>query len=138
MKTKKPYMRRPEATGDKWISPKFKEKHHFDKQTIEPTEKVVVFLINMYATTKSGYLVEQESKKWTYAKPLLTNSIDKAMVFDKAPSKCFDFALRVGRYVPKYFYPVVLNLAECKHHANSSAWKDSKVWSKKSGEIKYF
>lgn len=131
------HKRDPEAKGDRKVPKWFADTHHFTKMRKGDKETFVCFLINMYAPTKSGYLVEQQDRHLTFEKPLLCSSCEKAMKFERMPCNCPDTALRIGRHVPKYYYPVILSFDECKNWTNGGAWKDKHI-PEADGEIKYF
>lgn len=137
MKKKRVLARQVEALGDKRLPKWFVETHHFRRKGEGEREECVIFLINMYATSKSGYMVEQSNKHDTWYKPLLVNLTDKAMTVSLYPNLVPDYALRVARHVPRYFYPVILNKREAHKWEKSYAWKDNAI-PKATGEIKYF
>lgn len=138
----KPFKRKPDprnhapaALTDGKVPAWFKAKHHYTAPIRDgDKETVVLFLINMNATTHSGYLVESSNKHDTFAHPTLANSLDKAMTWEVQPYRIQDMTLRVARYLPKYYYPVFLLKREC--YRWTKRWVAERP--DKHGEIKYF
>lgn len=137
MRKKRVLKRQVEALGDKHLSNNFKKSHFYIGEGDGEREECVIFLINMYATSKSGYIVAQENKHDTWFKPLLVNLTDKAMTVYVFPNHVQDYALRVARHVPRYYYPVILSKKEAHRWEKSTAWKDNQI-PKATGELKYF
>lgn len=123
----------PEALTDRKRDNAFLREHRYTPNYHGEIEEYILYLVNMSAPSKSGFVVEQDSKRNTLMAPLLVNMAEKAMPFKLYPNEVSDFTLRAGRYIPKNFYPVMLNKKECLAWARR--WKKAPQMK---GEIKYF
>lgn len=105
----------------------------WSKKDVEPC---VVFLINLYAPTKSGYIMEKAKQMWR--KPMVIAEPDRAFVAMVAPQDIFEYQMRRQMSVPKYYVVIVIPKEEAtKWYGNLAAGKDLAT-EKVHGQIQYF
>ena len=127
----------PEIKGSRDLPKQFKLDHCYRYPwNKKDREEYLVFLINLYAPTKSGYLLQSESKMWRC--PNITTDPKLAYTCLCAPQDIGELTIRRQYIVPRYFVVVLVPKAEAvKWKGKTSAWKNAKEGEVK-GEIKYY
>ena len=127
----------PDDFGKRYIPRQFALDHCYRYPwNKKDREEYLVYLINLYAPTKSGYLVEQPRQMWR--KPMVCINPDLAYVCLVAPQDVWELTLRRQSIVPRYYAVMLIPKAEAKRwYGNRSAYKDTAT-AKVSGEIKYY
>lgn len=127
----------PEGFGNRYIPKQFALDHCYHYPwSKKDAEEYLVYLINLYAPTKSGYIVEKKQQMWR--KPTVCINPDLAYVCRVAPQDAIELTIRRQTAVPRYYAVMLIPKAEAKRwYGNNGAYKDSAT-AKVSGEIKYY
>ena len=126
----------PDYFEQKYIPKKFKLDHCYRYPWGKKSKQdYLCFLINLYAPTKSGYIVEKEKKMWR--DPDLIADPERAYKFQVAPQDVWELSLRRQCSVPKYYVVTLIPFAEAKRwYGNLRARSDQKK--EINGEIMFF
>ena len=127
----------PEIVGTRYIPKKFAQDHCYRYPWAKKDrQEYLVYLINLYAPSKSGYLMEKDNQMWR--KPQLCIMPDRAWTTWVAPQDVWEATIRRQGAVPRYYVVVLIPKAEAvRWYGNKSAYNDNAI-GKVSGEIKYY
>ena len=103
-------------------------------------EKFIFFFIDMQATSRSGFLLDKEDRRWSV--PEFTVNYESAYVMEADPRDIQDFVLYAQNYVGGMFYIVPLSYNEVKrwHGCDPKRKGNNRYDTSNSpfGEIKYY
>lgn len=135
--TKKKKKVDPDCFGKRYIPRQFALDHCYHYPWAKKgREEYLVYLINLYAPTKSGYLVDKERQMWR--KPTICINPDLAYTCLVAPQDAWELTIRRQASVPRYYAVMLIPKAEAKRwYGNKCAYKDTAI-AKVSGQIEYF
>ena len=127
----------PTCFGEKYIPKQFALDHCYHYPWAKKDrQEYLVYLINLYAPSKSGYLMEKDNQMWR--KPQLCIMPDRAWTTLVAPQDVWETTIRRQTAVPRYYAVMLIPKAEAKRwYGNKSAYNDTAI-AKVSGEIKYY
>jgi hypothetical protein len=131
----------PRALKEEWFIDKprqssdFKEKHCYKYPfKHRDGEKVVFYLINLRAPSKSGYLVESKNSQWRH--PTTTSDCEQAYTIAVHEDDISEVTIRKSTLLPGYYHLVILPFSLCERwQGNTAATKDEPKYR---GQIQYF
>ena len=126
----------PEIVGTRYIPKKFAQDHcyRYPWKKAERQE-YLFFLINLFAPSRSGYLVETDKKMWR--NPNLTTDPERAFVYLVHPIDIGEATIRRQYVIPKNYVLVLIPKTEAtRWYQNKTARKDAQ--NPIHGEIRYY